>query len=119
MFNKVKIEDLQARVEELEAENTKLALLGTRSVLELEAQKAELDVSVSGLKAQLTQLATELADKRAAIVETDDQAILQEAGFYEFTTVLDTAVAYAERNSALWVKTVSYTHLRAHETGRN
>jgi DNA repair exonuclease SbcCD ATPase subunit len=101
MFNKVKIEDLQARIEELEAENLKLAQLGTRSVLDLEAEKAELETSVSGLKAQLTQLAAELADKRAEIVETDDQAILQEAGFYQFSTVLDTAVAYAERNSAL------------------
>jgi uncharacterized lipoprotein YmbA len=104
MFNKVKIEDLQARIDELEAENAKLAQLGTRSVLELETQKGELDASVSGLQAQLMQLATELADKRAEIVETDDQAILQEAGFYQFSTVLDTAVAYAERNSALRVK---------------
>jgi hypothetical protein len=101
VFNKVKIEDLQAHIEELEAENLKLAQLGTKSVLDLETQKAELDASVSGLKAQLSQLASELAERRAEIVETDDQAILQEAGFYQFTTVLDTAVAYAERNSAL------------------
>jgi len=104
MFNKVRIEDLQARVEELESENVKLAQLGTRSVLDLETEKAALETSVSGLNAQLTQLATELADKRAEIVETDDQAILQEAGFYQFSTVLDTAVAYAERNSALRAK---------------
>lgn len=104
MFNKVKIEDLQARVEELESENVKLAQLGTRSVLDLETEKAALETSVSGLNSQLTQLATELADKRAEIVETDDQAILQEAGFYQFSTVLDTAVAYAERNSALRAK---------------
>lgn len=101
MFNKVKIEDLQVRIGELEAENLKLAQLGTKSVLELETQKSELDASVSGLKAQLAQLSSELADKRAEIVETDNQAILQEAGFYQFTTVLDTAVAYSERNSAL------------------
>src|ERR1035438_8560731 len=104
MFNKVKIEDLQARIEELEAENVKLAQLGTKSVLDLETQKADLEASVSELKAQVTQFASELADKRAEIVETDDQAILQEAGFYQFTTVLDTAVAYAERNSALRAK---------------
>jgi DNA repair exonuclease SbcCD ATPase subunit len=104
MFNKVKIEDLQARIEELEAENEKLAQLGTRSVMDLETEKAELETSVAGLQAQLTQLATELAEKRAEIVETDDQTILQEAGFYQFSTVLDTAVAYAERNAALRVK---------------
>ena len=46
MFNKVKIEDLQARIEELEAENVKLAQLGTKSVLELESQWEELDASV-------------------------------------------------------------------------
>ncbi len=101
MFNKEKIDDLQKRNAELESENSKLAQLGTKSVLELETQKADLDANVSRLKEQLAQLATELAEKRAEIVETDDQAILQEAGFYQFTTVLDTAVAYAERNAAL------------------
>ena len=104
MFNKVKVEDLQAHIEELEAENLKLAQLGTKSVLDLETQKADLEASVSRLNAQVTQLATELADKRAEIVETDDQAILQEAGFYQFTTVLDTAVAYSERSAALRVR---------------
>ena len=46
-------------------------------------------------------MATELADKRAEIVETDDQAVLQEVGFYQFATVLDTAVAYQDSLKAL------------------
>jgi hypothetical protein len=101
MFNKDKIEDLQKRVDELESENSKLAQLGTKSVIELETQKEQLEANVSLLQGQLTQLATELSEKKSEVVETDDQAILQEVGFYQFTTVLDTAVAYAERNAAL------------------
>ncbi len=96
MFNKDKIEDLQERVAELEEENSKLAALGTKDVLQLEDQKTGLVADVAQLEAQLSDLAVELTNKRAEIVETDDQAVLQEVGFYQFAAILDTAVAYQE-----------------------
>jgi len=98
------LETNQKRVVDLETENSKLSAFGTKSVLELETIKAGLESDASRLQEELTQLTAELTEKRVAIVETDDQAILQEAGFYQFTTVLDTAVAYAERNAALRVR---------------
>jgi len=101
VFNRDKIEDLQQRIVELEAENAKLSELGAKDVLTLESQKTNLENNVVQLQNDITQLAADLVIAKAAIVETDDEAILQEAGFYQFTTILDTAVAYAERNAAL------------------
>ena len=101
MFNKSKIEDLQQRVDELESENSKLAQLGTKTVLDLEKLKESLEADIVHLRDTSTKVATELADARAEIVETNDEVVLQEVGYYQFSTVLDTAVAYVERCQAL------------------
>jgi len=53
-------------------------------------QLSELGVERDGLTAQVTEL-------RAAVVETREQALLQESGIYEYTHPLEDAVAYKER----------------------
>jgi hypothetical protein len=72
--------------------------LGGTELLELERQKAELRASVevetSDYRTRKTALDEELAKLQRDVVETQDTALLQEAGIYNYRHPLDDAVAY-------------------------
>lgn len=86
------------RIEELEAENANLRewveyLKGTDAV-QLTQVVANLRVEAEALAAQVAQANADLAAARARIVETDEIALLQEVGIYQYRHPLDDAVAY-------------------------
>lgn len=86
------------RIAELEAENANLTqwieyLKGVDAV-HLARQVADSRAELAGVSEQLRATAAELAAARAAIVETNDIALLQEVGIYQYRHPLDDAVAY-------------------------
>lgn len=79
--------------------------LGVLSVIELEARKKELEKVLDEHQAQMARrreaegaeiegLKKQLADTKKSIVETEDLALLQEAGIYHYRHPLTDAVAY-------------------------
>jgi len=79
--------------------------LGALSVIQLETRAKELEADIAARrgridrereaeKAALDVLKKQLADARKAIVETEDLALLQEAGIYHYQHPLTDAVAY-------------------------
>lgn len=108
-----------ARNEELLAEITalkqRLSELGHFTTLELEAKKAALATDVERMAQQqvartkadverqaeaadmLARASAELAEVRKQIVETEETALLQEAGVYRYRHPLTDAVAYRQR----------------------
>ncbi|MCP2339533.1 DUF4041 domain-containing protein [Actinomadura rupiterrae] len=88
----------QQRIEELEAENVglkqELARLGALEAWQISAELERLQGEAAGLHRQIAERTAELARVRQAIVETEDVALLQEAGVYEYRHPLADAVAY-------------------------
>lgn len=100
---------LLARLASLESERdglrAQLDRLGVLSVIELEARKKELERALDEQQAQMARrreaeraeiggLKQQLADTKKSIVETEDLALLQEAGIYHYRHPLTDAVAY-------------------------
>ncbi len=95
----------KGRIEELEAENASLKqwveyLKGTEPIQLAEqiqqygAQLAGVQQEVLQARSQLASTRNELASAHAQIVVTEEQALLQEVGVYEYRHPLDDAVAY-------------------------
>jgi stress response protein SCP2 len=55
----------------------------------------------AALSAELFSLTKRVRDARAELAQTDELALLQEVGYYQFSHPLDDAVAYRERLEAL------------------
>lgn len=79
--------------------------LGALTVVQLEAKAKELEVDIAAQRARMERerevektaldvLKKQLAEARKAIVETEDLALLQEAGIYHYQHPLTDAVAY-------------------------
>ncbi|NDU73823.1 DUF4041 domain-containing protein [Actinomadura sp. DSM 109109] len=86
------------RIEELETENAELrGWLERLGGLDAPAVTAELErirAEVADAKRKRTELRAELRRIRTSIVETEDLALLQEAGVYEYQHPLADVVAY-------------------------
>ena len=86
------------RIEELEAENAALLdlvrQLNGMDALELSARTEALRAQVADLQQQVGEAERRLAEIRARTVQTEDVALLQEAGVYEYQHPLTDAVAY-------------------------
>ncbi len=82
-----------------------MARLGALSVIELEAKSKEIEADIAAQRVRLERereaektavevLKKQLAEARKAIIETEDLALLQEAGVYHYRHPLTDAVAY-------------------------
>ena len=100
---------LLSEVDALQAERTQLreqlTRLGALTIVELEGKKADLEREIADQAARLQQERAEAAEAvraasdqlqqvRRAIVETEDLALLQEAGIYKYRHPLTDAVTY-------------------------
>ncbi|HVG10228.1 MAG TPA: DUF4041 domain-containing protein [Thermoanaerobaculia bacterium] len=96
-------QELRAQLDEV---NKRIETLGILPVLELEARRASLEREIAGQTSRLEQersavattvqaLRLQLEEARKAIVDTEDLALLQEAGIYRYRHPLTDTVAYA------------------------
>jgi hypothetical protein len=107
---------LLAEVEQLKAECDRLreqfAKLGALSVLQLEAKRVDLEREVADQESRIQQersgavealraVSATLDEARKAIVVTEDLALLQEAGIYQYRHPLTDAVAYQKELASI------------------
>ncbi|WP_460367109.1 DUF4041 domain-containing protein, partial [Actinocorallia lasiicapitis] len=90
----------RARIEELEEENGRLrawmARLGAQDAPAVAAELEGLRAEQDAVRAETLRLEAEARALRRSIVETNDAALLQEAGVYEFQHPLANALAYKQ-----------------------
>ena len=101
--------NLRIQCEEL---RTQLKDLGGLTILELDARRKELEAAIAGQQSRLEQerskaaagaeiVETQLEELRKSLVVTEDLALLQEVGVYQYRHPLTDAVAYESQLCAL------------------
>ena len=107
LFNKGQLEILEKENTELKQEIQSLKRFGAMDAIQIENEIAALRQNKVNLENSLSDLAGQVKAVRAELVETQDIAILQEVGIYEFSEILDTAVDYQDRIKAIEEKVKS------------
>jgi hypothetical protein len=104
MFNKGKIEDLNAEILKLNDEITKLntsveslSKFGAMGVLQIKEEISKLEQNKSTLTEELFTLRKEIIETKKSLIETQEIAMLQEVGVYQYTSILDTSEGYSDK----------------------
>ena len=111
MFNKGKIEDLNAEILRLNDDILKLnttvdslSKYGAMGVLEIKQEISSLEVQKSTLSDELIILKREILENKKSLIETQEIAMLQEVGVYQYTSILDTSEGYSDRIAEIRAK---------------
>ena len=112
LFNKGQVEELEKQIDDLKQQIAVLGKYGAMDALEVQKEIGALRKNKENLEASLADLASQLQATRAELVETQELAMLQEVGIYEFSEILDTAVAYQDR-----IKSIEESVKAANRTG--
>ena len=104
MFNKGKIEDLSAELLNLNTKITELSKFGAMNAIQVEEEVTKLKETKSNLEQELLALRKELLEVKNSLIETQEIAMLQEVGIYQYSTILDSTVGYSELIKGLEAK---------------
>jgi hypothetical protein len=97
MFNKGKIEELNNEINRLNTLVEGLSQFGALGLLEIQGEISKLEQQKVEASLALNNLEKEIAETKASLIETQEIAMLQEVGVYQYTSVLDTASGYSEK----------------------
>jgi hypothetical protein len=97
MFNKGKIEDLTNEIEKLNSQIIELSKFGGMNAVQIEQEIAQLKNTKAEIEKELGIVRQELSNLKASLIETEEIAMLQEVGIYQYSTVLESSVVYAEK----------------------
>jgi hypothetical protein len=97
MFNKGKIEELNNEINRLNALVEGLSQFGALGLLEIQGEISKIEQPKVEASLSLNNLEKEIAETKASLIETQEIAMLQEVGVYQYTSVLDTASGYSEK----------------------
>jgi len=97
MFNKGKIEDLNNEIEKLNSQIIELSKFGAMNAVQIEQEITQLRITKTGLEQELNSVSQLLLDVKKSLIETEEIAMLQEVGIYNYTTILDSSAGYAEK----------------------
>jgi hypothetical protein len=97
MFNRGKIEELNNEINRLNALVEGLSQFGALGLLEIQGEISKLEQQKVEASLALNNLEKEIAETKASLIETQEIAMLQEVGVYQYTSVLDTASGYSEK----------------------
>lgn len=97
MFNKGKIEELNNEINRLNALVEGLSQFGALGLLEIQGEISKLEQQKVEASLALNNLEKEITETKALLIETQEIAMLQEVGVYQYTSVLDTASGYSEK----------------------
>jgi hypothetical protein len=74
-----------------------LSQFGALGLLEIQGEISKLEQQKVEASLALSNLEKEIAETKASLIETQEIAMLQEVGVYQYTSVLDTASGYSEK----------------------
>ena len=97
MFNKGKIEELNIEIQRLGALVEGLTQFGAMGILEVKEEIAKLEENKTNLSKELIDINKEISVTRESLIETQEIAMLQEVGVYQYSSILDTAEGYSEK----------------------
>jgi len=97
MFNKGKIEDLTNEIEKLNSQIVELSKFGGMNAVQIEQEIAQFKNTKTEIEKELGIVRQELSNLKASLIETEEIAMLQEVGIYQYSTVLESSVVYAEK----------------------
>ena len=97
MFNKGKIEELNIEIQRLGALVEGLTQFGALGILEVKEEIAKLEENKTNLSKELIDINKEISVTRESLIETQEIAMLQEVGVYQYSSILDTAEGYSEK----------------------
>ena len=97
MFNKGKIEELTAEIQRLNTVVEELSKFGALGALEIKDEISKLNSQKIALSAELETLGREILDSKNSLIETQEIAMLQEVGIYQYSSILDTSDGYSEK----------------------
>jgi hypothetical protein len=97
MFNKGKIEELTNEIGKLNSQITELSKFGGMNAVQIEQEITQLKITKTEIEKELSAVRQELSNLKASLIETEEIAILQEVGIYQYSTILESSVGYAEK----------------------
>jgi len=97
MFNKGKIEELTSEIEKLNSQIIELSKFGGMNAVQIEQEILQLKNTKAETEKELGTVRQELSNLKASLIETEEIAMLQEVGIYQYSTVLESSVLYAEK----------------------
>ena len=101
MFNKGKIEDLTNEITKLNSQITELSQFGGMNAVQIEQEITQLKITKTEIEKELSAVRQELSNLKTSLIETEEIAILQEVGIYQYSTILESSVGYAEKIKAI------------------
>lgn len=97
MFNKGKIEELNKEIERLGALVEGLSKFGALGIIEVKAEISSLEENKKKLSEELIKVNKEISEAKTSLIETQEIAMLQEVGIYQYTSILDTSEGYSDK----------------------
>ena len=97
MFNKGKIEELNIEITRLDSLVQGLSEFGALGVLEIKEEISKLEKQKGEMSLELLNLGKEITETKAVLIQTQEIAMLQEVGIYQYTSILDTSEGYSEK----------------------
>ena len=104
MFNKGKIEELNAEIQRLNTVVEELSKFGALGALEIQDEISKLNSQKNVLSAELENLEREILGSKKSLIETQEIAMLQEVGVYQYSSILDTSEGYSEKIAIIRAK---------------
>jgi len=97
VFNKKKIEELTEEVEKLNSQVASLSRFGAMDAVQIENEITQLKGVKVDLERQLETARQDLASLKKSLIETEEIAMLQEVGIYQYSTLLENSLGYADK----------------------
>ena len=97
MFNKGKIEELNSEITNLTSTIADLSKFGAMNAVQVEQEILHLKTTKIELEEQINSLRQGLLDLKKSLIETEEIAMLQEVGIYQYSTVLESSIGYSEK----------------------
>ena len=97
MFNKGKIEELTNEIGNLNSQLTELSKFGGMNAVQIEQEITQLKITKTEIEKELSAVHQELSNLKTSLIETEEIAMLQEVGIYQYTTILESSAGYAEK----------------------
>ena len=104
MFNKGKIEELNTEIQRLDALVKGLSEFGALGILEVKEEISKLEENKKSLSEALINLNKEISEVKESLIETQEIAMLQEVGVYQYSSILETSEGYSEKIAEIQAK---------------